>query len=139
MEFACKVAGARLIVVLGHTKCGAIKGACDNVQLGNLSTLLNRIQAAVYYERTVTENRTSKNAEFVEKVAHLQVRRSVENIIERSMVLREMIENQEIALIGAMYDVATGEVEWLEDTYMCGEIKHFSLDANRRTSARHAA
>jgi carbonic anhydrase len=139
MEFACKVAGARLIVVLGHTKCGAIKGACDNVQLGNLSTLLNRIQAAVYYERTVTENRTSQNAEFVEKVAHLQVRRSVENIIERSMVLREMIENQEIALIGAMYDVATGEVEWLEDTYMCGEIKHFSLDANRRTSARHAA
>jgi carbonic anhydrase len=139
MEFACKVAGARLIVVLGHTKCGAIKGACDNVQLGNLSTLLNRIQAAVYYERTVTENRTSKNAEFVEKVAHLQVRRSVENIIERSMVLREMIENQEIALIGAMYDVATGEVEWLEDTYMCGEIKHFSLDANRRTSARHTA
>ena len=130
MEFACKVAGSKLLVVLGHTKCGAIKGACDNVQLGNLSTLLNRIQPAIYYERTVTENRTANNPEFVEKVAHLQVTRSVEGIIERSMVLREMIERCEIALIGAMYDVTTGEVEWLEETFMCGGVKHFFLDAS---------
>jgi carbonic anhydrase len=130
MEFACKVAGSKLLVVLGHSKCGAIKGACDNVQMGNLTTLLNRIQPSVYFERTVTEDRTSHNGEFVEKVAHIQVKRSVEGIIERSMILREMIENKELALIGAYYDVATGEVEWLEDTFMHGEIRHFFLDAN---------
>ena len=67
MEFACKIAGSRLIVVLGHTKCGAIRGACDNLQMGNLSTLLNKIQPSVYYERTVRENRNSKNEEFVGK------------------------------------------------------------------------
>ena len=101
MEFACKIAGSKLIVVLGHTKCGAIRGACDNVQLGNLSTLLNKIQPSVYYERTTAENRNSENAEFVEKVARIQVKRSVENIIEQSIILREMIEKDEIGLIGA--------------------------------------
>ena len=63
MEYACKLAGSRVLVILGHTNCGAIKGACDNVQLGNLSTVLNLIQPSVYFERTVTENRTSSNAE----------------------------------------------------------------------------
>jgi carbonic anhydrase len=130
MEFACKLAGSRLLVVLGHTSCGAIKGACDNVQLGNLSTLLNLIQPAVYFERTVTTNRTSRNAAFVEKVAHLQVRRSVEGVIERSMVLRELIEAAQVGLIGAMYDVASGEVHFMDDTWMCGDVRHFFLDAS---------
>ena len=72
MEFACKIAGSKLIVVLGHTKCGAIIGACDGVQMGNLSTLLNKIQPSVYYERTTNEeNRNSENADFVEKVAQI--------------------------------------------------------------------
>lgn len=128
MEFACRIAGSRLLVVLGHSRCGAIKGACDNVQLGNLSTLINRIQPSVYFERSVTENRTSSNGEFVEKVAHIQVRRSVEGIIERSMVLREMIERGELGLIGAYYDVTSGAVEWLDDTWMCGSVRHFFLD-----------
>lgn len=128
MEFACKLAGSRLIVVLGHSKCGAIKGACDNVQMGNLSTLLNKIQPAVYYERTTTENRDSGNADFVQNVAKIQIKRSVESIIEQSVILREMIEKGEVGLIGAMYDVETGEVEFLEDTLMLGEIKHFYLD-----------
>lgn len=130
MEFACKIAGSKLIVVLGHTKCGAIRGACDNVQLGNLSTLLNKIQPSVYYEKTTSENRNSKNSEFVEKVARIQVKRSVEEIIERSIVLREMIENKEIGLIGAIYDIETGVVEFLEETFMLGEIIHFYLDVN---------
>ncbi len=129
MEFACKLAGSRLLVVLGHTACGAIKGACDNVQMGNLSTLLNLIQPAVYFERTVTENRTSKNPDFVDRVAQIQVRRAVEGVIERSMVLRDMIEQGEIGLIGAMYDVATGAVEFFNETYMCGSVRHFYLDA----------
>lgn len=133
MEFACKIAGSKLIVVLGHTKCGAIKGACDNVSMGNLSTLLNKVQPSVYYERTTKENRDSSNAEFVEKVARIQVKRSVETIIERSVVLREMIEKNEIGLIGALYDVETGQVEFLEETLMFGEIKHFYLDVSGET------
>ena len=128
MEFACDIAGSKLIVILGHTKCGAIRGACDNVQMGNLSTLLNKIQPSVYYERTITENRTAENAEFVEKVSRIQVKRSVENIVERSVILREMIEKGEIGLIGALYDVETGQVEFLDETLMLGEIKHFYLD-----------
>lgn len=130
MEFAGKVAGSRLLVVLGHTGCGAIKGACDNVQLGNLTTLLNLIQPSVYFERTVTENRTSTNPEFVDRVAQIHVRRAVEGVIERSMVLREMIEQREIGLVGAIYDVATGAVQFLDDTWMCGEVRHFYLDAS---------
>ncbi len=130
MEFACNIAGSKLIVILGHTKCGAIRGACDNVQMGNLSTLLNKIQPSVYYERTISENRTAENAEFVEKVSRIQVKRSVEEIIERSVILREMIEKGEIGLIGALYDVETGIVEFLEETLMLGKIKHFYLDVN---------
>jgi carbonic anhydrase len=128
LEFACKLAGSKLIVVLGHTKCGAIKGACDHVQLGNLTTLLNKIQPSVYFERATMEDRTSSNPDFVERVMAIQVKRSVENIVERSIVLREMIEKSQVGLIGAIYNVDDGEVEFLEDTFMLGEVKHFYLD-----------
>ncbi len=128
MEFATKVAGSKVLVVLGHSSCGAIKGACDHIQLGNLSTLLNGIQPSVYYERQTTENRTSKNGEFVQRVAEIQVRRSVEMIVERSVVIRQMIEAGEVGLIGGMYSLESGGVDFLEDTYMCGEVKHFYLD-----------
>jgi carbonic anhydrase len=131
MEFACKVAGSKLIVVLGHSKCGAIKGACDNVQLGNLSTLLNKIQPAVYFERETKENRTSSNADFVDNVARNQVKRSVESIVEQSIVLRELIESGKVGLVGAYYNVETGSVEFLEETLMLGEVKHFYLDVIR--------
>lgn len=127
MEFACKIAGSKLIVVLGHSKCGAIKGACDNVQLGNLSTLLNKIQPSVYLERDTIADRTSANAEFVYNVSHIQVRRSVEAIIERSVILREMVAKKEIGIIGGYYDVDTGAVEFMEDTFMFGEIRHLYL------------
>jgi carbonic anhydrase len=128
MEFATKVAGSKLVVVLGHSNCGAIKGACDQVQLGNLSTLLNKIQPAVYLERTTRENRTSKNQEFVERVARLQVRRSVEAIIERSVVIRELVESGQVGLVGGYYDLESGAVTFYDDTYMCGEVRHFYLD-----------
>jgi len=130
MEFACKIAGSRLVVVMGHTKCGAVQGACDHLQMGNLSTLLNKIQPSVYYERTVVENRNSKNEEFVEKVTRIQVKQSLEAIVERSVILREMIEKGELGLIGAIYDVETGVVEFLEDTFMLGTIKHFYFDTD---------
>jgi len=128
MEFACKVAGSKLVVVLGHSKCGAIKGACDNVQMGNLSSLLNKIQPSVYFERQTVENRNSANDEFVANVTAIQVKRSVERIVEQSIILRELIEKEKIALIGALYDVETGSVDFLEETLMYGDIKHFYLD-----------
>ena len=128
MEFSAKVAGSRLVVVLGHSHCGAIQGACDGLQLGNLSTLLNKIQPSVYFERQVKENRSSANVEFVERVSHIQVHRSVEEVIERSVVLRQLIERGELGLVGATYSVESGDVTFFESTYMCGEIKHFHLD-----------
>jgi carbonic anhydrase len=128
MEFACKVAGSKLLVVLGHTKCGAIKGACDGVEMGNLTTLLNMIQPSVYLEQVSSDGRGCSNAEFIERVTHTHVRRSVETIVERSTVLRELIEEGKVGLVGAVYDVETGAVEFLEETFMLGEVKHFYLD-----------
>lgn len=117
MEFACKVAGSKLVVVLGHTKCGAVKGACDHVEMGNLTELLSKLQPAVYSERDTTEpgSRNSKNATFVENVSAINVRRSVKNIIERSFIIEQMVENGEIGVVGAMYDVETGMVEFYDD------------------------
>ena len=110
LEFACKVAGSKAIVVLGHKSCGAVKGACDHVQLGNLTGMLDKIMPAVNGVTDETEDRSSSNASFVQKVADLNVELSVRAIMNRSAVLNDMIENHESAVVGAMYDVATGEV-----------------------------
>jgi carbonic anhydrase len=115
MEFACKVAGSKLIVVLGHSKCGAVKGACDHVEMGNLTELLSKIQPAVYQESKTKENRTSNNSPFVENVAEINVKRSVKNIIERSNILERMIENSEIGIVGAMHNIETGKVTFYKD------------------------
>ncbi|WP_333810176.1 carbonic anhydrase family protein [Flavobacterium sp.] len=115
MEFACKVAGSKLIVVLGHSKCGAVKGACDHVEMGNLTELLSKIQPAVYEEKDTKEERSSKNNEFVENVAAINVKRSVKNIIERSFVLEQMLENGQIGIVGAMHDIETGVVTFYDD------------------------
>ena len=114
MEFACKIAGSKLIVVLGHTKCGAVKGACDHVEMGNLTELLSKLQPAVYAESETTaiDKRNSKNAKFVENVASLNVKRNVKNIIERSFILEEMLDKGEIGIVGAMYNIDTGKVEF---------------------------
>ena len=117
MEFACKVAGTKLIVVLGHTKCGAVKGACDHVEMGNLTELLSKLQPAVYAEKETVgaEYRNSKNPLFVESVAAINVRRSVKSIIERSFIIEQMVENGEIGVVGAMYNIETGQVEFYDD------------------------
>lgn len=115
MEFGCKVAGSKIIVVLGHTKCGAIKGACDHVEMGNLTALLSKIQPAVYDEKTVVENRNSGNNEFVEKVASINVKRTVHAIMERSPILKEMIESGSIGIVGGTHDITTGEVRFYDD------------------------
>ncbi|MFN7043719.1 MAG: carbonic anhydrase family protein [Flavobacterium sp.] len=124
MEFACKVAGSKLIVVLGHSKCGAVKGACDHVEMGNLTELLSKIQPAVYEEKVTTTERSSKNSEFVENVAEINVKRSVKNIIERSFVLEQMIENGQIGIVGAMHDIETGVVTFYDD------VKYIKDDLN---------
>jgi carbonic anhydrase len=115
MEFATKVAGSKIIVVLGHTKCGAVKGACDHVEMGNLTALLSKIQPAVFDEKTEHENRSSSNSEFVEKVAVINVKRTVQAIIERSPILKEMIEKGEIGIVGGTHDITNGEVVFFEN------------------------
>ncbi len=117
MEFACKVAGSKLIVVLGHTKCGAVKGACDHVEMGNLTELLSKLQPSVYAERDTVNitDRHSKNSTFVENVSSINVRRSVKSIIERSFIIEQMVEKGEIGVVGAMYNIDTGKVEFYND------------------------
>lgn len=116
MEFACKLAGAKIIVVLGHSKCGAIKGACDHAEMGNLTTLLSKIRPAVDDETETVENRSSKNVFFVENVAAINVKRTVKAIKERSTILLQMINQGEIGIVGGMHDLSTGEVTFYNDT-----------------------
>ncbi len=116
MEFACKVAGSKALVVLGHTKCGAVKGACDKVELGNLTSLLNKIQPSVDAETETSDDRSSSNGEFVDRVAELNVHHVMKEIHSKSPVLDEMIRSKEITMIGGMYNVETGAVDFYEDT-----------------------
>jgi len=110
MEFACKVAGSKIIAVLGHSGCGAVKGACDHVEMGNLTALLAKIRPAVDDETTVTENRNSENSEFVDKVTLLNVKRTMKSILQRSTILKEMVDNKEILLVGGVHELSSGEV-----------------------------
>ncbi len=115
MEFGCKVAGSKIIVVLGHTKCGAVKGACDHVEMGNLTALLTKIRPAVDDELTTSENRNSSNSEFVEKVSVINVKRTVQSILQRSPILKEMIEKGEIGIVGGTHDIKTGQVGFFDE------------------------
>lgn len=115
MEFGCRVAGAKIIVVLGHTKCGAVKGACDHVEMGNLTALLSKIQPAVYDEKSEMKDRSSGNNEFVEKVSTINVKRTVQSIMERSPILKEMIESGAIGIAGGTHDISTGMVHFYDD------------------------
>lgn len=115
MEFACKLAGASLIVVMGHTSCGAVKGACDKAELGNLTRMLSRIAPAVNATATAQgEERNSKNTDFVNRVAVKNVELTLSDIRNQSTVLDEMLSNGEIGMIGAMYDVSSGKVEFFQ-------------------------
>ena len=120
MEFACKVAGSKIIVVLGHTKCGAVKGACDHIEMGNLTALLTKIRPAVDEETLTKENRNSNNSVFVENVATINVKRTVKSIMQRSPILKEMIESGQIGIVGGTHDISTGEVTFYPDTMNLG-------------------
>ena len=109
LEFACAAAGAKLILVVGHTECGAVKGACDDVVLGNLTQTLANIKPAVAAVQGFEDDRSSKNAAFVQAVADKNVELTIARIRERSSILRGMADKGDIALAGAMYDVHTGK------------------------------
>lgn len=115
MEFACKLAGSKVVVVLGHTSCGAVKGACDGAELGKLTGMLDKIKPAVKAVVNPTEEseRTSKNIDFVNEVATKNVAFSIDGIRSGSDVLSELEKNGDIKIVGAMYDVASGKVTFL--------------------------
>lgn len=134
LEFATAVAGSKLIVVMGHTGCGAIKGACDNVQMGNLTTLLDKIRPVIDMETDTTADRSSKNMVFVDKIAAMNVKYSIEQILEESPIIRQLIEEDKIGLVPAMYDIATGEVNfYTEEAVLNHEEAH--LHETRQSSA----
>jgi carbonic anhydrase len=116
MEFASKLAGTKLIVVLGHTACGAVKGACDNAKMGNLTKLIEKITPAVNAVTQPTDPnlRNSKNSEFVDTVAEKNVLLTIDRIHAESPILSEMEKSGEIKIIGAMYDINTGAVNFFE-------------------------
>jgi carbonic anhydrase len=114
LEFATKLAGAKLIVVMGHTDCGAVQGACDQAQLGLLTATLANINPAVNAVRGDYTPRTSKNDKFVQAVTKMNVDLTMQKLRDRSVLLREMIDKGQIGLVGAMYDVSTGKVTFYE-------------------------
>jgi carbonic anhydrase len=116
LEFATKVSGSKLIVVIGHASCGAIKGACDDVQLGHLTALLARIKPSVDSVQTgAGETRSSKNSSFVQRVAEANVRYTLKTIRMQSPILNEMIEKGQIGLVGGNYDLGTGKVTFFSE------------------------
>lgn len=112
MEFACKLAGTKVLVVLGHTACGAVKGACDHARMGNLTVLINKLEPAVEAVSSPANesDRTSANIDFVNAVAAKNVEMTMADIREKSPILKEMEDNGEIQIVGGMYDIATGKV-----------------------------
>ena len=115
-EFAHKLAGAKVLVVVGHSQCGAVKGACDGAKMGNLTSTLAMLQPAVDAVPSKVQPRNAKNASFVQEVADTNVRLTVQRVLERSEVLRGMVEAEELGIIGGMYDLATGKVNFFADT-----------------------
>ena len=115
MEYATKVAGAKLIVVMGHSSCGAIKGACDNVQLGNLTSVIQALEPAVGDVKDFNGERSSHDKKFVDLVAQANVRRTIAKIRADSPVLRDLEQSGQIKIVGAMNDIATGEVRFINN------------------------
>ena len=115
MEYACKVVGSKLIVVIGHTRCGAIKGACDNVQLGNLSGLLEKIKPAM--EKTDAFGKDLDVAGYAEKVAYANVMHSMDEILERSSIIRSLYRDGKIGIVGGMYSVENGKVHFIRQMF----------------------
>ncbi len=114
LEYAAGVVGSCLIVVLGHTGCGAIKAACDDVKMGEITGIMNKIQPAVAAEKTVTGERNGKNQVYVNAVAKLNVNNSVKEIVAQSAIIQQLVTDGKVGIVPAMYDVATGKVTFYE-------------------------
>jgi carbonic anhydrase len=114
MEFACKVSGSKVILVMGHEHCGAVKAAIDDVELGNITAMIAKIKPAVDMVEEVEGDRNSKNASFVHDVSVANVNHTIQQIREQSPILKEMEDNDEIAIVGAIYDMDTGVVKFLD-------------------------
>ena len=123
IESGCKVLGAKILVVLGHTKCRAIMDACDNVEAGNLTALLNKIKPALEEEKATKENRKSKNPEFVKNVTAINIKRTVKLIQESSPMISQMIECNEIGIVGGIHDICSGVVTFYPETMSTALLK----------------
>jgi carbonic anhydrase len=120
LEFASKYLGSKLIVVMGHTSCGAVKAACDDFKDGHIGEIINLIKPSIRHEKTVADpdHRNSKNADFVEKIGTLNVKYQIDTIIRCSDIVDDMLQTKQIGIVGAIYDIATGKVNFLEDTFI---------------------
>jgi carbonic anhydrase len=120
LEFGSKYLGAKLIVVMGHTSCGAVKAACDDFKDGHIGEIINLIKPSIRHEKTIINpsERNAKNAEFVQKVCELNVRYQIETMVRLSDILDDMTQSKEIGIVGAVYDISNGRVKFLEDTFI---------------------
>lgn len=115
MEYACKIANSKLIVVLGHTNCGAIISACNNFEMGHLTNLLNKLRPAIEEERKILSKRNGHNMPFVNNVSSINIKLAIKEIKERSDILNELESKEKIYIVGALYNIETGEVTFYED------------------------
>lgn len=117
LEFSSKYLGSKLIVVMGHTSCGAVKAACDDFKDGHIGEIINLIKPSIRHEKTIAaEQRNSKNPDFVEKINALNVKYQIDSIIRMSDIITDMIDARQIGIIGGIYDLKTGKVNFLEET-----------------------
>ena len=117
MEFASKLAGTKLILVMGHTHCGAVKGACDHVKMGNLTALLSKLNPVVEKVEAKYEEKGSANEALVQNVAEENVHYTIRQIMERSPIIKELVDKGELGLVGSMYDISNGEVRFFEEDF----------------------
>ena len=118
LEFSSKYLGSKLIVVMGHSSCGAVKAACDDFKDGHIGEIINMIKPAIRHEKTVTEDRNSKNEAFVQKICELNVQYQIDQIVRTSDIIQDMLTAKQIGVVGGVYDLNTGIVRFLPDSLM---------------------
>ena len=118
LEFSSKYLGSKLIVVMGHTSCGAVKAACDDFKDGHIGEIINMIKPAIRHEKTVLEDRTSNNEAFVQKICELNVRYQIDQIIRTSDIIQDMLQAKQIGVVGGMYNLATAHVTFFQDSFL---------------------
>ena len=118
LEFSSKYLGSKLIVVMGHSSCGAVKAACDDFKDGHIGEIINMIKPAIRHEKTVLEDRSSKNEDFVQKICELNVQYQIDQIIRTSDIIQDMLQAKQIGVVGGVYDLNTGIVRFLPDSFM---------------------